>query len=177
MDRTSCRTAWSWSAGWAPWAVLSPCVVVRLRHFLKNPREKTPSPFRRKRSYQDAKPSAGNVIVNTTPIHGPRDSDPTSPSDETMKLGSELLGRKEPNLGFLSPSQRPDALGRPGHYEVLEVLGQGAYRGHRPWARSFGVERRTHVALLSGRRPRAARRVTAVFNRAASPFLQAPPAA
>src|SRR5262249_3785760 len=28
-------------------------------------------------------------------------------------------------LDFLSPSQRPDALGRLGHYEILGVVGQG----------------------------------------------------
>ena len=28
-------------------------------------------------------------------------------------------------LDFLAPSQRPDSLGRLGHYEVLEVVGQG----------------------------------------------------
>src|SRR6476646_1626036 len=31
------------------------------------------------------------------------------------------------DLGFLTPSRRPDSLGRLGHYEVLEVLGRGGY--------------------------------------------------
>ena len=30
-------------------------------------------------------------------------------------------------LDFLQPSTRPDSLGRIGHYEVLEVLGQGGF--------------------------------------------------
>ncbi|CAN5153252.1 hypothetical protein BH11PLA2_BH11PLA2_47090 [soil metagenome] len=30
-------------------------------------------------------------------------------------------------LGFLAPSTRPDSLGRIGHYEVLQVLGQGGF--------------------------------------------------
>src|SRR5207302_1522087 len=30
-------------------------------------------------------------------------------------------------LGFLSPATRPDSLGRIGHYEVLQVLGQGGF--------------------------------------------------
>ena len=30
-------------------------------------------------------------------------------------------------LGYLSPSKKPDSLGRLGHYEVLEVLGKGAF--------------------------------------------------
>src|SRR6185295_2313634 len=31
------------------------------------------------------------------------------------------------SLSFLAPSTRPDSLGRIGHYEVLKVLGQGAF--------------------------------------------------
>ena len=30
-------------------------------------------------------------------------------------------------LGFLTPSNRPDSLGRIGHYEVLQVLGHGGF--------------------------------------------------
>lgn len=33
----------------------------------------------------------------------------------------------EITLGFLDPSSRPDSLGRLGHYEVLEVVGRGAF--------------------------------------------------
>src|SRR5262245_44970201 len=33
----------------------------------------------------------------------------------------------EAPLGFLAPATRPDALGRIGHYEVLQVLGQGGF--------------------------------------------------
>jgi hypothetical protein len=33
----------------------------------------------------------------------------------------------EEALGFLGPAGRPDSLGRIGHYEVLEVLGRGAF--------------------------------------------------
>ena len=29
--------------------------------------------------------------------------------------------------GYLSPGNRPDSLGRLGHYEILEVLGQGGF--------------------------------------------------
>ncbi len=32
-----------------------------------------------------------------------------------------------PDLDFLEPAGRPDALGRLGHYDVLEVLGRGAF--------------------------------------------------
>ena len=31
----------------------------------------------------------------------------------------------DPSLDFLAPTRRPDSLGRLGHYEVLEVIGQG----------------------------------------------------
>jgi len=35
--------------------------------------------------------------------------------------------KDEVPLGFLTPSTRPDSLGRIGHYEILQVLGQGAF--------------------------------------------------
>lgn len=35
--------------------------------------------------------------------------------------------RDATNLGFLAPSTKPDSLGRIGHYEVLEVIGQGGF--------------------------------------------------
>ncbi len=34
---------------------------------------------------------------------------------------------EEDHIAFLEPSQRPDALGRLGHYDVLQVLGQGGF--------------------------------------------------
>src|SRR5438034_487433 len=46
-------------------------------------------------------------------------------------VASEKKNHPSPNdddtedLYFLSPSTRPDSLGRIGHYEVLEVLGKG----------------------------------------------------
>ena len=33
----------------------------------------------------------------------------------------------EPDLSFLSPSSKPDSIGTLGHYEILQVLGQGAF--------------------------------------------------
>jgi hypothetical protein len=48
---------------------------------------------------------------------------PPVPGDVT---GAEQHGNGEEDaLGFLQPSTKPDSLGRLGHYEVLEVLGQG----------------------------------------------------
>jgi serine/threonine protein kinase/WD40 repeat protein len=52
---------------------------------------------------------------------------------ETTDLGSfaDCEGGKETlepiSLGFLEPSPQPGALGRIGHYEVLEVLGRGGF--------------------------------------------------
>ncbi|MFO0806119.1 MAG: serine/threonine-protein kinase [Gemmataceae bacterium] len=41
--------------------------------------------------------------------------------------GTAEGGTDEIPLGFLTPSKRPDSLGRIGHYEVLQVLGQGGF--------------------------------------------------
>ncbi|MFO0968630.1 MAG: serine/threonine-protein kinase [Gemmataceae bacterium] len=62
-----------------------------------------------------------------------------SPSDETQALSAstdeaatgahpkdEAPNKDEP-LSFLEPSTRPDSLGRLGHYEMLQVLGQGGF--------------------------------------------------
>src|SRR5262249_47321008 len=47
-------------------------------------------------------------------------------------------------LDFLTPSQRPDSLGRLGHYEVLEVVGQG---GMGIVLRAFDAKLRRVVAV------------------------------
>src|SRR6516162_6042034 len=41
--------------------------------------------------------------------------------------GGENGASDDEALTFLSPSQRPDSLGRLGHYEVLQVLGKGGF--------------------------------------------------
>ncbi|HEX4610460.1 MAG TPA: serine/threonine-protein kinase, partial [Urbifossiella sp.] len=41
--------------------------------------------------------------------------------------GASGAADDEPALGFLTPGRRSDSLGRIGHYEVLEVLGQGGF--------------------------------------------------
>ncbi|HEX4592364.1 MAG TPA: protein kinase [Gemmataceae bacterium] len=48
----------------------------------------------------------------------------TQAFDATADAGAESTAE---TLSFLSPSQRPDSLGRIGHYEVLEVLGRGGF--------------------------------------------------
>ena len=66
---------------------------------------------------------------------------PQSPSDQTVALNAEgadaMADNKKTNaspsdddaddLQFLSPSTRPDSLGRLGHYEMLQVLGRGGF--------------------------------------------------
>ena len=49
---------------------------------------------------------------------------PHRPEDATA---AEQHGGEENALGFLQPSTKPGSLGRLAHYEVLEVLGQGAF--------------------------------------------------
>jgi hypothetical protein len=62
-------------------------------------------------------------------------------------------------LNFLQPSRRPDALGRLGHYEMLEVLGQG---GFGTVFRAFDeqLQRVVAIKVLAERRgtPAAARK-------------------
>jgi serine/threonine protein kinase len=48
-------------------------------------------------------------------------------ANATVGLESGAPTDDEIPLGFLAPSTRPDALGRIGHYDVLEVLGKGAF--------------------------------------------------
>jgi formylglycine-generating enzyme required for sulfatase activity len=56
-----------------------------------------------------------------------------SKNDNTVTIsGAAVSAAKDredesDDLNFLSPSTRPDALGRLGHYEVLQVLGKGGF--------------------------------------------------
>jgi eukaryotic-like serine/threonine-protein kinase len=66
------------------------------------------------------------------PLLGLRDrpaeaGDPT-PANAHRTSDSLRLGAEESlSLDFLAPATRPDALGRLGHYDVLEVLGRGGF--------------------------------------------------
>ena len=42
-------------------------------------------------------------------------------------VGTPLSNTPADALAHLAPAQRPDSLGRLGHYEVLEVLGHGGF--------------------------------------------------
>src|SRR3954447_3753793 len=50
---------------------------------------------------------------------------PAPPGLNPARSGDQGAGGGYGHLAFLQPSTRPDALGRLGHYEVLEVLGRG----------------------------------------------------
>jgi serine/threonine protein kinase len=47
--------------------------------------------------------------------------------DDATRTGGTAPADDEVPLGFLAPPTRPDSLGRIGHYEVLQVLGQGGF--------------------------------------------------
>jgi formylglycine-generating enzyme required for sulfatase activity/serine/threonine protein kinase len=63
--------------------------------------------------------------------HGPTREIPMNPEiAETRTYGHEedaMPANDEVPLGFLEPATRSDSLGRIGHYEVLQVLGQGGF--------------------------------------------------
>jgi serine/threonine protein kinase len=50
-----------------------------------------------------------------------------SPGSDADPARSGALSAPDDALGFLTPSSRPDSLGRIGHYEVLEALGRGGF--------------------------------------------------
>src|SRR5205814_1518883 len=50
---------------------------------------------------------------------------PPDAGDSTPTGG--MPGPADEALGFLAPPQRPDSLGRIGHYEVLQRIGQGGF--------------------------------------------------
>ncbi len=55
---------------------------------------------------------------------------PDPDAANTVTVHGETVSHREHDaeeLGFLSPSKRPDSLGRIGHYEVLQVLGKGGF--------------------------------------------------
>ena len=59
------------------------------------------------------------------PAFAPQDHDPAIA--RTVAFESGAAADDEVPLGFLAPATRADSLGRIGHYEVLQVLGQGGF--------------------------------------------------
>ena len=75
-------------------------------------------------------PTGPTFTANRAPLLGLRDDSSIQGgmSQGAHQRKSEAPIAQEPlSLGFLAPSARPDSLGRLGHYEILEVLGQGGF--------------------------------------------------
>src|SRR5262245_26440188 len=73
------------------------------------------------------------AVSRPEPGYGPL-QEPTAPDSGPDAANTRTVGHEdsapaedEVPLGFLGPSTRPDSLGRIGHYEVLQVLGQGGF--------------------------------------------------
>jgi hypothetical protein len=72
--------------------------------------------------------SAGDQAVPNGEANTEALGEQQTPDDHavTSDIGAEP-GRSDEALAFLVPSTRPGALGRIGHYDVLEVLGKGGF--------------------------------------------------
>jgi serine/threonine protein kinase/formylglycine-generating enzyme required for sulfatase activity len=74
---------------------------------------------------------AGAFMARPAVEEGTELVDPSStPNDVTVtRAGPDQPAADDAKvpLGFLQPATRPDSLGRIGHYEVLQVLGQGGF--------------------------------------------------
>ncbi|MFO0999187.1 MAG: protein kinase [Planctomycetaceae bacterium] len=78
----------------------------------------------------------GTTSSADTRVDDPADLS-SSVAEQTVQLSREHAANmndddndsseEEIPLGYLSPSKKPDSLGRLGHYEVLQVLGKGAF--------------------------------------------------
>ncbi len=94
-------------------------------------------------SHEHAGSFLGTPAVQPPDPHGAAqelgDATPQTPKDQTVSLNGEgddaMADNKktghsasdDDDLQFLSPSTRPDSLGRLGHYEMLQVLGKGGF--------------------------------------------------
>src|SRR5262249_6068127 len=68
---------------------------------------------------------AGNFLGKLAPQRVAEEL--ANPATDRRTQGETSVGDQAgDNLGFLSPSGRPDALGRLAHYEILEVIGRGS---------------------------------------------------
>lgn len=64
-----------------------------------------------------------NLSENAEPAQ--KNGPPAGTPADTVKMS--LPDGNEISLSFLEPSDQPDSIGRLGHYEVLEVIGSGAF--------------------------------------------------
>ena len=67
---------------------------------------------------------AASGFLEKPPV--PRADPGTDPTRAYSAPGADP-GEPDDALTFLAPPQRPDSLGRIGHYEVLQVLGRGGF--------------------------------------------------
>jgi uncharacterized protein (TIGR03067 family) len=70
--------------------------------------------------------SAGSFLAEPAVAAAEPGRDATRTYAATVDAGATTASGDE-DLPFLTPPQRPDSLGRIGHYEVLEVLGRGGF--------------------------------------------------
>lgn len=84
------------------------------------------------RSVYIAGECAGDVelhqrVVQLLNKHGAKSSENATPLHDADDDEDETPDPADEPLDFLAPTSRPDSLGRIGHYEVLEILGRGAF--------------------------------------------------
>jgi serine/threonine protein kinase len=84
------------------------------------------------RSHEEAGSFLNLPALNTQDNPSPRayptpDADPEDGPTRTHGEAGEETDDTADALRFLAPGQRPGSLGRIGHYEVLEILGRGAF--------------------------------------------------
>jgi hypothetical protein len=99
----------------------------RVEVLLQAHRESAPLPGRAATAPAEAEPTATEVTVrlaSSTDQEGPTAATRQDPAQSHDGL-KEDAGK--PSLDFLQPSTKPRSLGKLGHYEVLEVLGQGGF--------------------------------------------------
>ena len=93
-------------------------VAAQLRH-----EERTPAPPVLQQVIERAKAAPGLDRTESDEKSTPR-GDP-SPGDETQAEAG--AAPRDDDLAYLNPPTKPGALGRLGHYEVLEVIGKGGF--------------------------------------------------
>jgi serine/threonine protein kinase/formylglycine-generating enzyme required for sulfatase activity len=67
------------------------------------------------------------VVASSHPAHAATAVDGTHSGQQLPGERTEAWTADKDELSFLTPSNRPDALGRLSHYDILTVLGKGAF--------------------------------------------------
>ena len=82
--------------------------------------------------------------LNTPPDSSVEDTLQLPPSHVPAEGDSDAEIANGPDISFLSPSTKPGSIGTLGHYEILNVLGQGAFG---IVFRAFDEKLHRHVAI------------------------------